>query len=67
MRDSSMYILREKNKEKHEKHGLDIECINKAFKVRFENFFIPIYARTGIWLLEKNKKRRPWGKERTDS
>lgn len=48
MRDSSMYILREKNKEKHEKHGLDIECINKAFKVRFENFFIPIYARTGI-------------------
>ncbi len=30
----------EKNKEKHEKPGPVIECINEAFKVRFEDIFI---------------------------
>lgn len=29
--------------EKHGKHDPDIECINEAFKVRFENFFISVY------------------------
>ena len=31
-----------KNREKHGKHDLVIEYINKVFKVRFENFSISL-------------------------
>lgn len=39
-----LYLFAEKKGEKHGKHGPNIECINKAFKVRFENFLIPLYT-----------------------
>lgn len=42
-----MYLFTEKNGEKHGKHDPIIECINEAFKVRFENFLISAYTRTG--------------------
>lgn len=49
----------EKNGEKHGKPDPDIECINKAFKVRFENILISAYTRTGKRVPAKNEKRRP--------
>ena len=45
------------NGEKHAHPGQNIECINKAFKVRFENILIPTYARAGKRMPEKIKKR----------
>lgn len=49
--------------EKHGKPGQNIECINKVFKVRFENFFISPNAGTGERLPEKNQGRRSCGKK----
>ena len=44
---------------KEEKHGelaLNIRCIKKAFKVRFENIFISVDDGTGKRMSEENEK-----------
>ena len=44
------------NGEKHAHPGQNIECINKAFKVRFENIFISVDDGTGKRMYEENEK-----------
>ena len=52
-------ISEKHEKLKEEKHGelaLNIRCIKKAFKVRFENIFISVDDGTGKRMSEENEK-----------
>ena len=52
----SPYDFEKLKEEKHGELALNIRCIKKAFKVRFENIFISVDDGTGKRMSEENEK-----------